>query len=441
MALLTRPQSAAVTPQPAQTATVTSRTRGTPGRLLILNVVLAVVTALAGLAAAVGVVQRSSALDNVRNRSGVLTVAAQELYRSLSDADATAAQAFLSNGQEPAALRQRYQNDIAAASAALASATAGDGSQPAVRKITAQLPVYTGLVETARSYNRLNLPVGAGYLREASGLMRLDLLPAAQDLYKAETRKLDDDRSAAAGLPWLAIVLVLLSLATLAYGQVFLTRRTNRLFNVGLVSATAAVLVALIWLGVSWGISAADLDAARRDGSSQAQLLGQARIDLLQARADESLTLVARGNGADFEKDYTKIMATVAGKDGTGGLLGQARDAATDATVRSTVDSSIADLKKWRDVHTKLRGLDDGGNYTDAVTLAVGSGAGDSTALFTKLDGELNKAITSTGGTFDRHADGAAGALTAAWAGIGLLTLLALGGITIGFQRRLAEYR
>src|SRR4051812_43417675 len=98
MALLTRPSPVAVRPSPAETATTrtSGRLAGTPGRLLALNVVLAVITALAGLAAAVGVVQRDNALDNVRNRSGVLTVAAQDLYRTLSDADATAAQAFLS---------------------------------------------------------------------------------------------------------------------------------------------------------------------------------------------------------------------------------------------------------------------------------------------------------------------------------------------------------
>ena len=68
--------------------------------------------------------------------------------------------------------------------------------------MSTQLPVYTGLVETARVYNRQGLPLGAAYLREASGLMRDKLLPAAKQLYRTETGRLADDRDGAAGFPW-----------------------------------------------------------------------------------------------------------------------------------------------------------------------------------------------------------------------------------------------
>ena len=131
---------------------------------------------------------------------------------SLSDADATAAAAFLSSAAEPPQLRQRYQADIADASAALAAASApGDrhlGRGP-VARISAALPVYTGLVETARTQNRLNLPVGAAYLREASALMRDELLPAATELYRSETAQLDRDLSAGSAFPWLTVPLIL----------------------------------------------------------------------------------------------------------------------------------------------------------------------------------------------------------------------------------------
>src|SRR5262249_53664527 len=133
---------------------------------------------LAGVAAVVGVEQRAGRVDQIRTESGPLTVSAQQLYRSLSDADATAAAALLSGGVEPADLRARYEQDIAAASDALTAAGAARGADhEAVAQIAQALPVYTGLVETARTNNRLNLPVGAAYLREASGLMRDRLLP------------------------------------------------------------------------------------------------------------------------------------------------------------------------------------------------------------------------------------------------------------------------
>src|SRR5438477_12512434 len=126
MALLTAPARTAPAPDRVRPGgRIAARVRSTPGRLTALMVLLAVLGVLAGAATAVGVMQRSALVDEVRNGSGRLAVQAQQLYRSLSDADATAAAAFLSNGIEPGALRQRYRDDIAAATTALAAVTAG----------------------------------------------------------------------------------------------------------------------------------------------------------------------------------------------------------------------------------------------------------------------------------------------------------------------------
>src|SRR5256886_7485788 len=149
---------------------IAARARSTPGRLTALMVLLALLGLLAGIASVVGIMQRSALVDGVRNGSGPLTVQAQQLYRSLSDADATAASAFLSNGVEPKGLRDRYESDIAAASTALAAVTAAaDTSRGDLDLLTTQLPVYTGLVETARTYNRLGRPLGGADPRGALG--------------------------------------------------------------------------------------------------------------------------------------------------------------------------------------------------------------------------------------------------------------------------------
>ena len=294
MALLTAPASS-VRPEARVRSggRLAARARSTPGRLTALMLLLVVLGLLAGIAAAVGIMQRSALVGGVRNGSGALTIQAQQLYRSLSDADATAATAFLSGGVEPVALRQRYLDDISDASAALAAVTAGAGTDRAlVDQLSAQLPVYTGLVDTARTYNRLGIPLGAAYLREASGLMRTQLLPAAQGLYRSERNRLSGDLSGGAAFPWLAVPLLLVTIAGLVLASRYLTRRTQRLLNVGLVVAIGAAALMLGWTMLSWVVVQGDLDKARTAGSDQVDRLASARIAALTARADEALTLV-----------------------------------------------------------------------------------------------------------------------------------------------------
>jgi hypothetical protein len=439
MALLTAQPAVRRPDRAAGVSRLVARARSTPGRLTSLMLVLLALGLLAGVVGLVGSVQRSSLIEGVRTTSGPLTVEAQELYRALSDADATAASAFLAGGVEPADLRARYESDVAAATSALA-ATASDSNadQPAVQRLSAQVPVYTGLVETARTFNRLGLPVGAAYLREASALMRDQLLPAAQRLYRTDTDRLNADRGGASGFPWLALLLGAVALATLIWAQLRLSRQTRRTFNLGLLAATVATAVTVLWIGFAWVAVATNLNASNRDGSAQVALLTKARIAALQARADEALTLVARGTGAAFEKDFGTQLASL---EGSGGSLAQARSAATRADVSSAVDSAIAEVRNWRTAHQKLRGLDDGGNFSAAVQLALSTENDGSAGAFNRLDSALGRAIQLTSGAFNRRATQAADSMAGQSAAVALLTVLLLAGVAVGYQRRIAEYR
>jgi hypothetical protein len=416
----------------------------TPGRLALIMAGLVVLGLAAGGAGVLSVRDRSDLVRRVTATSGPLAVAAQDLYRALSDADATAASAFLSGGLEPAPQRARYEADIAAASAALTKVAGGvtEGvGVAAAGLVAAQLPVYTGLVETARTLNRQRLPLGAAYLREASGLMRRTLLPAAQEVYSAVTARLAAARDDAAGFPWIALPLGLLALAGLIVGQVYLTRRTNRVFNPGLVAATAVGLAAVLWLGVAWVSAAGHLNASRRDGSEQVELLSQARILALQARGDESLTLVARGSGAAFEKRFADAMTRLVGENGSGGLLGQARGEATDPAGRAAADVALADARQWRTVHADIRRLDDDGDYVGAVGLAVGADRNSAANVFGRLDTDLARGITHGSDRFSREANRAGGVLSGVSVGIGALTVLLMLCVVAGMQRRIVEYR
>ena len=419
------------------------RRLSTPDLYRLVTAALLVLGLGAGLAGVATVRHRAALMSDITGVSGPLSVDAQDLYRSLSDADATAANAFLANGVEPAALRQRYLDDLARATAALSVALrdAGDDDAARLALLADQVPVYAGLVETARSYNRLGVPLGGAYLQEASGLMRQSLLPAAQKLFESAQRRLTGAQRAAVGVAWAALLLGLVTIASLLAAQVLVARRTHRLFNVGLIAASLVALVSLAWSTTAFGLAAGQVETGRREGSALVSLLADARRAALQARADEALTLVARGSGAAFEQDYGAAVANLIGADGTGGLLGRALAQAPAAADRAAIEEARGQARRWRDLHGQVRKLDDGGDYQRAVTLATGTGPDSPSTAFGRLDAAMTGALAIMNARVGRQTAHAGGALGGLGAGLVLITVGLVAAVLWGIRPRIGEYR
>jgi hypothetical protein len=408
--------------------------RTTPGKLtglmaglLLLSVLLATVTAL-------GVQRKSDEIHDLVTGSEPLSVTAQDIYRALSDADATASSAFLAGGIEPAATRAQYAADIAQATSSLTLAGGVQVAGNPLMTLSTQLPVYTGLIETARANNRQGFPVGAAYLREASGLMRSALLPAAEQLYRAENDRLTQEQNAAAGFGVTEVLMLLAVVGCLIGAQMFLRRKTNRVFNVGMVVATVAVAIGLLWTTTAMIAVSVNLASARHDGSDQVEVLAQARFAAVQARADETLTLVARGTGQGYQQDYV----TASTKLGT--LLTRARALATDPAVRADLDDAVYNQQSWTKAHTRIRQADDAGQYKQAVDATIGAAETSSGTIFARLDQSLVAAIDTARKAFSEGTSGAAAALTLLRPGLVVLAIVAGAGSVLGIWQRLREY-
>jgi len=440
----TAPGSRRVLSLPATAArSMRKSAASSPGRLFLIGVGLVLLALLTGVVGAIAMQQKNDTIDNLIDHREPVAAASQQIYRSLSDADATAASAFLAGGTMPGELRDRYDEDIANAGANLAQASADVSGVPEaerqVNELARELPVYTGLVETARAYNRQGYPAGAAYLREASGLMRAKLLPAAQELYEIDSARLADSQDAATAVPWFALGLAVVLLGALVAAQMYLTRRTNRLLNVGLVVATGAVVVALIWGAVALLFESSQVSDGREHGTGQVEVIVQARIVALKMRANETLTLVARGDGGEYEDEFEKLSGEITG---SGSLLTEARDLAADDETRNLLAAAQKNVDDWLAAHKQIRELDDGGAYAEAVSLAISPDAKTSAAvMFTELDDNLLKALRAARQQFVDETSGASNLMTGLAPGVGVLALVAAAGVTMGIRDRLQEYR
>ncbi|MFC5170459.1 hypothetical protein [Streptomyces mutomycini] len=415
-----------------------------PGRLRIAGAALALLVVAFGAVTFLEISGRASSADDVVTRSQPLSADAARIYRSLADADTMAASGFLAGAQEPPDVLARYDADIKEASRLLVEAAAStDASTSSHREITTlseQLPEYTGLVERARANNRQGLPLGGAYLRYANQKMTAELLPAAERLYAAETGRLAADSADARQFPFLSLGAGVVALAALVWMQRRNYRRTNRVFNHGLLAATAAAAVVLLWLAVGHTLARADLRSATVHGQESLDVLNKARINSLKARSNENLTLVARGavltpDGTDqYETDYSTGMKEL------GAQLRSAEELADDLTGSEPVGRAIDSVSEWQERHKKARTTDDRGEYDSALQQIIGpeNSTGQS---FERVDDALEKALAHEQDEFDAAAEDGRGALGGLPIGAAVLAVLGAAAAVVGVNRRLSEYR
>jgi hypothetical protein len=360
----------------------------TPNVLLIASVAIAASMAVVALVA-VGVASghRDAAATIVEDAAPIV-VTAQELHLALATAGAAASTAYLQAGLESPTLREQYESALAEAGRAMTSIAdepVNQRTDAALATIAEQLTVYAGLVETARTNNRMNNPVGAAYLRDATDLMRDEILPAALVVFGESARDLDDEyRSGRSRQALVVLLVVALAVAILlAAVQVFVARRSRRLLNLGLLVASAA-LVALAVLAVTTIESQRDrLDASRRSGAEPLLVGSASRILVLRSLNDENLYLVERGTDDVHRDDFDLVVAHLG--DGETGLVAAAARAADDE------GPTIEAYRAYLAAHQEVRALVDARQVDDAITSAVDRLAPAANAL----DGRLGDTVAS----------------------------------------------
>lgn len=392
------------------------------------------------------VLQHTSAASDVVNLSEPLSLNAQRMYLSLSDADVTATTAFLGSPNVPLAQRQRYSADIARAAADLstlknAAGTANGPLRDSLAAVSAGLPVYTGYVSTAQTERSLGyLLTGGSFMQVAAEEMHLTLLPAARTIYAQENAELAASSARATGLPW--IVVTVLLAVVLGYVlfriQRWLTLRTHRVVNLGLFVGTVALVACVLWLAVAFVVARADLQRGAAHGSAPAEQLAQAAIYTQQTRSDEVLNLISRSGDSTFVQDFDSVRAKLG--PGPGRLLTTAASASPSGAARWT-SAAARDELAWYAMNNRVYQLDQRAQYFAETQLVISTKSGGSGAVFGKVENDLSRAIAADQLYFRSSATSGSNAFGGLVIGIVVAALLMAAGCAWGMARRIAEYR
>ena len=408
----------------------------TPGRILTIGLVLSALVVACALATSTTIADRQQALTTVLDHTEPLAFAAGQLYTTLSVADAAAATAFIA-GAEPRPVRQRYEQAITDAAVAVTYASSGLTDAEMIRllgDINAQLAVYTGLVETARTNNRLGNPVGSSYLSEASALMQTQILPDAQRLYEETSRQVDAETTASTRIPAPVILVVLATLLFGAFANRWLARRTRRRVNIGFVAGGLAVMIIIMWVGTALVISTAASRSAKSTAAESLKTVTTMAITAQQARADETLSLVRRGDENARKQSYYQRIDT---------MQQQLSDylAREDAIDKADLADAEQLLRRWRASDDRINAYIAVGDYQKATQVALGTGEDDSTPAFEKLDAALSKGIEESRQQLRNDIVSARKVLSGATVGAAALSVIAAIAVTLGLWPRLSEYR
>jgi hypothetical protein len=408
----------------------------TPGRILAIGAVLAMLGVLSAFAISTTINERQLQLTNVLDHTEPLAFAAGQLYTTLSVADAAAATALIS-GSEPRAVRQRYEQAITDAAVAVTRASSGLTNPELVEllgRTNARLAVYTGLIETARTNNRMGNPVGSSYLSEASALMQQTILPDAQRLYEATSRLVDAETSASTKIPAPVIIIVAVTLLFGAFAHRWLARHTKRRVNIGLVVGGLAIAVMIVWVGTALAVSTAGSRAAKNTAAESLRTVTNLAITAQQARADETLSLIRRGDEDVRKRSYYQRVDLM-------------RDELRDYLARKdTIDKSglaQADqlLEKWRQADERINEYIKTGDYQAATQVALGTGQDDSTPAFDKLNEALSQGIQESRTQLRNDISSARRVLSGTTVGGAMLSVGAALAVALGLWPRMSEYR
>jgi hypothetical protein len=178
----------------------------------------------------------------------------------------------------------------------------------------------------------------------------------------------------------------------------------------------------MFWIAGAVRLAAGDIERGRTEGTARFGQLAEGRILAQQARTDETLQLVTRGDITASEKSFYGHIDDLKARVGT---------ASPEAAV--TVD-------KWITGHRTQVDAYRAGDYPAAVAQALGTDPGATGAQFGDVETTLRAAIEDARATMRTHVSDAGGYLRLLPTGALVLMTAAAVAAVVGLWPRLKEF-
>ena len=264
--------------------------------------------------------------------------------------------------------------------------------------------------------------------------MQSKILPDAQRLYEATSARVDAETTASTRIPAPVILVVLATVMFGLFANRWLTKRTRRRVNIGFVAGGLAVLIMVVWVGTALVISTSDSRSAKNTAAQSLKTVTTMAITAQQARADETIALVRRGDEDVRKQSYYQRIDSMQQQLNT--FLN-----ANNGIDKQDLSGAGDLLRKWRASNDRINAYISVGDYQAATQVALGTGEDNSTPAFSSLDAALAKAIEESRGQLRTDIVNARRVLSGATVGAAALSVLAAFAVALGLWPRLSEYR
>jgi hypothetical protein len=281
--------------------------------------------------------------------------------------------------------------------------------------------------------------VGAAYQRQANGIVSNsdpdvpDIVSSLQAVEASQRAQVNTGLATAhrAGT-WLHAAGWLL-FAALVLVSIWLSRTFRRIINLPVAAAAALLFLLLVIGGTAQAGTMRDADGAVRTQLSGADNAAQARAAAFEARSQEALTLINRGNGAVNEANWQR------GDD----VVTQALETRGLGTANELIDAATNAYGSYRAAHAQIRKLDDDGNWDGAVAASLDQTEGSNSAVefFNAFDQNIGQIVDDEGSSASQRLGTAVEPLSSLRNIVFVVGLVVAVLAALGCGQRLKEYR